>query len=74
MIIHEFAHTFEFFLAWFYTDGKETMPEEFKASPKDKEAEIGWWMEVQLLGGSLSNGDDKTGRDKRLRVNKTAFF
>jgi hypothetical protein len=50
------------------------MPEEFKASLKDKEAEIGWWMEVQLLGGTLSNGDDKVFRDTKLRVSKAAFF
>jgi hypothetical protein len=71
VMIHELAHTFEAFLLWFYMDSDKSfetpVPEGFKKLGM-KKAEIGFWMEVQLLGGTLSNGDDQTKREKFLRV------
>jgi hypothetical protein len=76
-ILHEFGHTFEFFLIWFYSDSDvntgTAIPAEFASKNREnkgKEPEVGYWIEEQFLGGTLSNGDDNTGRNNRLRVMK----
>jgi hypothetical protein len=72
VLIHEFAHTFEGFLILFFTNGIAILPQAFKPSEKN-DPEIGWWMEIKLLGGQVCNGDDGTGRHSKLRVSHTAF-
>jgi hypothetical protein len=69
-LIQEFAHTFECFLKWFNTDAGVAAepPVEFRANPSFDKGEVGYWAEVQLLGGYLKNISDKSGRKKFLMV------
>jgi hypothetical protein len=74
-IIHELEHTFEFFLSWFYTEDhicpkEENLPAKLQG-PNDTKPVVANWMEVELVRGRLSNGDDFTGRNQFLRVSET---
>jgi hypothetical protein len=69
-LVHEFTHTFEWFLLWFNSDysgsANAEIPIEFE--PNSDEFDIGHRAEVELLGGCLGNTNDGSGRNDDLRI------